>query len=197
MISLKNSRINFKNLFKKRNDMDSIQQTKKIKYYNTDLEKYVEIEVPNNINIMTESERFETQKMLAIGYEKSKIKKQEREKMEKKTEEDKTISDICDYYLDSVIYATYSICDVFDDCLKKDEQDDLLENKVYDIYKAFDDMNDTHDLLENKVDDIGDTNDIDNTDDIDNTNVIDDCLENKVYDIYNTVDEVSSVYSDI
>jgi len=47
--------------------------------------RLVEIEVPININIVTESERFDTQKMLAIGYEKSKIKNKQ---------ENKTISNI-------------------------------------------------------------------------------------------------------
>lgn len=47
--------------------------------------RLVEIEVPININIVTESERFDTQKMLAIEYEKSKIKNKQ---------ENKTISNI-------------------------------------------------------------------------------------------------------
>ena len=126
MLALKNSRINFKKLFKykKRN---GIQQMKKITYYNTDLEKYVETEVPININIVTESERFDTQKMLAIGYEKSKIEN----KQEQEQEENKTISNIYDSYLDSVIYATHGICDVLDNC---------LENDVYNIYNTFDEV---------------------------------------------------------
>ena len=147
MLTLKNSRLNFKKLFKykKRND---IQQMKKITYYNTDLEKYVEIEVPININIVTESERFDTQKMLAIGYEKSKIKnKQEENKQEEnKQEENKTISNIYDSYLDSVIYATHSTLPFIEDFgkgtlpFKEDFGvfDDCLENDVYNIYNAFD-----------------------------------------------------------
>ena len=134
MLTLKNSRVNFKKLFKykKRNDIKGkVQQMKKITYYNTDLEKYVEIEVPININIVTESERFDTQRMLAIGYEKSKIKNKQEQEQE---EENKTISNIYDSYLDSVIYATRSTLPfiedfgVFDDC---------LENDVYNIYNAF------------------------------------------------------------
>jgi hypothetical protein len=160
MLALKNSRVNFKKLFnKKRNEVPlpktsikgKVQEMKKITYYNTDLEKYVEIEVPININIVTESERFDTQKMLAIGYEKSKIKNKQEE------EENKLISNIYDSYLDNVIYDTYStlplgICDVFDDCLKNDVLDDVLddildnvlndclENDVYNIYNAFDEV---------------------------------------------------------
>jgi len=154
MLALKNSRVNFKKLFnKKRNDIHTIgkvQEMKKITYYNTDLEKYVEIEVPININIVTESERFDTQKMLAIGYEKSKFKN-------KQEEENKLISNIYDSYLDSVIYDTYSTLPFntpydrkgtlpfFDDCLKNDILDDILdnvldeclENDVYNIYNAF------------------------------------------------------------
>jgi len=153
MIALKNSCVNFKKLFKykKRNEVPlpktsikgKVQQMKKITYYNTDLEKYVEIEVPININIVTESERFDTQKMLAIGYEKSKIKNKEEQEQEeqgqeenktisniydsyldsdieeREEEENKTISNIYDSYLDSVIYATHSIiCDVLDNCLE-------------------------------------------------------------------------------
>ena len=126
MLTLKNSRLNFKKLFKYKKRKD-IQQMKKITHYNTDLEKYVEIEVPININIVTESERFDTQKMLAIGYERIKNKQEQ--------EENKTINNIYDSYLDNVIYATRSTLPfnedfgVFDDC---------LENDVYNIYNAFD-----------------------------------------------------------
>ena len=112
---------------------------KKITYYNTDLEKYVETEVPININIVTESERFDTQKMLAIGYEKRKIKNKQEQEEE---EENKIISNIYDSYLDSVIYTSHStlpfiedfgkgICDVLDNC---------LENDVYNIYNTFDEV---------------------------------------------------------
>ena len=137
MLTLKNSRLNFKKLFKykKRND---IQQMKKITYYNTDLEKYVEIEVPININIVTESERFDTQKMLAIGYERIKNKQEQ--------EENKTINNIYDSYLDNVIYATRSTLPFIEDfgkgTLPFNEDfgvfDDCLENDVYNIYNAFD-----------------------------------------------------------
>jgi hypothetical protein len=141
MLALKNSRVNFKKLFnKKRNDIPlilkgKVQQMKKITYYNTDLEKYVEIEVPININIVTESERFDTQKMLAIAYEKSKIKNKQEE----------LISNIYDSYLDSVIYDTYSTLPFnikgtlpfIDECLENDVFDECLENDVYNIYNAF------------------------------------------------------------
>lgn len=157
MLALKNSRFNFKKLFnKKRND---IQQMKKITYYNTDLEKYVEIEVPDNINLVTESERFDTQKMLAIGYEKIKIKNKQKEELHSKplkTEENDLISNIYDSYLDSDTYSTLpciedfgkGICEVSDDCLKNDVLDDVfddvlddcLENNVYNIYNGFNEV---------------------------------------------------------
>jgi hypothetical protein len=172
MLALKNSRVNFKKLFKykKRND---IQQMKKITYYNTDLEKYVEIEVPININIVTESERFDTQKMLAIGYEKSKIKNKQEEN---KQEENKTISNIYDSYLDSVIYATHSTLPFIEDFgkgtlpFKEDFGKGTLPFKE-DFGKG---------TLPFKED----------------FGVFDDCLENDVYNIYNAFD-VSSFYSDI
>ena len=147
MLTLKNSRVNFKKLFKykKRNDIKGkVQQMKKITYYNTDLEKYVEIEVPININIVTESERFDTQRMLAIGYEKSKIKNKQEQEQEQE-EENKTISNIYDSYLDSVIYATRSTLPFIEDFGKGTLPfiedfgvfDDCLENDVYNIYNAF------------------------------------------------------------
>jgi len=167
MLTLKNSRVNFKKLFKykKRNDIKGkVQQMKKITYYNTDLEKYVEIEVPININIVTESERFDTQRMLAIGYEKSKIKNKQEQEQEQE-EENKTISNIYDSYLDSVIYATRSTLPFIEDFGKG------TLPFIEDFGKG------TLPFIE----DFG---------------VFDDCLENDVYNIYNAF-EVSSFYSDI
>ena len=132
-----------KETFFKTKKINYTPKTKKIMYYNSDLQQYVETEVPIFMNIIKESEHFETQRILAIEHKKKEMEK---------TVEDKDIllNNICNYYAENDENNKNNKNDTYDDYDSYDIYDNYLENDVYDNYSE----NDLENDLENDICDV-------------------------------------------
>ena len=127
-----------KETFFKSKKINYTPKTKKIMYYNIDLQQYVETEVPIYINIIKESEHFETQRILAIEHKKKEMEKKDEDKDENK---DILLNNIYNYYDDK--NDTY---DDYDDYDSYNIYDNYLENDIYDNYSENDLENDICDV---------------------------------------------------